>query len=410
MVTLDDPPKLMSAFHRSNRRSFRERGMQLSYQHFSEESNLERVLIHLLELKPVGINSVLSLTEEFRRLKENPEDRDLQDTFMGALSVAMDNVIEPDIAPIQRFPFSFAPPEYAFLSSRKLRTFFPNINEVLDFEHLTAQFVKAIDQIRTNNGCTRLGFIEKAFGPLGAIELRAALCNKTQLPSTVYRAYSWKRDLQPISAGRLERGDKVCIVYDAGITGGLIREFAEYAKSLGASTTGAVVFFDFAEGAEESLAELSILYRPLLKKQDVLEEIACRYEDLYQSEFMEYPDPAKYPSANQSFEPSTLERQFESLTKQWIQDTSYHTSPTLITRHPAYQGLLKLGKPILPLVIRNLEIRPGNWFHLLADLADANPVPHVHRGNIFMMRHYWLNWARKNGYLDHATGSQGDTL
>src|SRR5207244_1195596 len=141
---------------------------------------------------------------------------------------------------IHGYRFSFAKPGYCFVSSLKLRTFFPNINESLADDRIRAQLLDAhsnlITKLRSDIKIDRLGFIDKAFGPLGAVEMRPILCEQTRLPSVIFRSYSWRRDKQPVSAGRILKGDRICVIYDVGISGGLINEFADYAEQQGAST------------------------------------------------------------------------------------------------------------------------------------------------------------------------------
>lgn len=407
MVTLDDPPKLMADFHRSNRELFRVGEALPSFEAVAFESILERILIHFLELQPVDIRATLNLTQAVESFRKAPHGRDQQLALIQSLHGALDTVIEPEVSHIDGIPISFARPGYAFLSSRKLRTFFPNLNDGLCdpkkypgmLDRYTERVTSAVKELK----CNRLGFIEKSFGPVGAIELRAELSRAVEIPSVVYRAYSWKRHNQPISAGRISSGDTICAVYDVGITGGLISEFAEYAKSRGANVVAAIVSFDYDEGAREYLDQQSVEYFPLVRKHRVINQIAQTYESLFKSEFLEYPDPADYPEAKPRNGKPDLEARFEELGRQWSEEASYHSNPDFVRNNAPYRELLQMGDAIIPYVIRKIEIRPLPWLHLLYDLAPENPTQPQDSGNIYLIRHRWIEWARKKRYFEYAS-------
>lgn len=54
--------------------------------------------------------------------------------------------------------------------------------------------------------------------------------------------------------------------------------------------------------------------------------------------------------------------------------------------HPAYRGVIALGQPVVPLLLRELEPEPVHWFEALKAITDEDPVPREHLGNIAAMR------------------------
>jgi len=53
--------------------------------------------------------------------------------------------------------------------------------------------------------------------------------------------------------------------------------------------------------------------------------------------------------------------------------------------HPAYRAIVGLGKPVIPLLLVELELEPDHWFIALHELTGAEPVPEESRGRIDKM-------------------------
>lgn len=395
---VSNPANLMREFHNSSKTSFI-KGNIPAFDDFLRESALERLLIHLLELDPVSVQATLDLATQFERFAKQPHRKSTQDALLQAVDVALEQSMPPDIEYIRGYPFSLAKPGYCFVSSRRLRTFFPNINEMLcdhDKSNIVVrEYLEAIRCVHSQTRIDRLCFIDKAFGPPGALELGPAIYNAIQVPSMIYRSYSWRRAHQPVCAGQIKTGESLCVLYDAGITGGLILDFADYAASQGAQTTAAVVFFDFDEGAAEALADRGIHYAPILRKHTILADIARCYERTYNAEFIEYP--AVYKQSR-----SALELRFKRLSKVWKRETVLYSNAKDITRHRAFKQIVGLGKQIIPLVLREYEHDPGHWDMVLTALADTDPVPNSCAGDVYQIRHHWLAWGRKQKLLPYG--------
>lgn len=67
------------------------------------------------------------------------------------------------------------------------------------------------------------------------------------------------------------------------------------------------------------------------------------------------------------------------------------------SQHPAYRQIIGMGPRALPLIIKELEERPGHWFIALREITQENPVLPEHRGIISEMTQDWLGWARDKG-------------
>ena len=110
---------------------------------------------------------------------------------------------------------------------------------------------------------------------------------------------------------------------------------------------------------------------------------------------MEYM--ASIPLKHVAKEESLPER-FERLAASWEEAVAHHSSESSRTRHPAYQEIIALGPPVIPLLLRDMERRQGHWFAALVALSGVNPVAASDAGKVAKMIQVWLQWGRENGY------------
>ncbi len=96
--------------------------------------------------------------------------------------------------------------------------------------------------------------------------------------------------------------------------------------------------------------------------------------------------------------PDCLEKKFQQLAAIWRAETSYLSSSTAIVNHPAYQEIIHMGPPVVPLLLRDLEREPARWFSALHALTGANPMEPADRGKVAQIAEAWLRWGRANGY------------
>ena len=94
----------------------------------------------------------------------------------------------------------------------------------------------------------------------------------------------------------------------------------------------------------------------------------------------------------------SLDERFRQLVDEWQAGTAGLSSPRAIAGHPAYQEIIALGRPALPLIFRDLKDHGGWWYPALRALTGANPVPESARGNRALNDEAWLRWGAENGY------------
>src|SRR5438128_425349 len=70
-----------------------------------------------------------------------------------------------------------------------------------------------------------------------------------------------------------------------------------------------------------------------------------------------------------------VEEVFRKLVEEWKTAVAALSSTTARVQHPAYQRIIALGQPAVPLLLRELKERPNHWFAALRALTGVNPVP-----------------------------------
>lgn len=95
-----------------------------------------------------------------------------------------------------------------------------------------------------------------------------------------------------------------------------------------------------------------------------------------------------------------LWERFLNLADKWHWETAHLSSPSSIALHPAYQRIIGMGEPAIPLILQDLQIRGGPWYWALAAIADESPVTGDISGNIPAIKQAWLEWGKRRGYID----------
>src|SRR5947209_16333291 len=90
---------------------------------------------------------------------------------------------------------------------------------------------------------------------------------------------------------------------------------------------------------------------------------------------------------------------FAELAETWRRETAPISSTTELAMHPAYQQIIGMGPAAVPLILRELEDRPGHWFWALKAITGADPVAPEDRGRVRRMARAWLDWAKAQGYV-----------
>ena len=96
---------------------------------------------------------------------------------------------------------------------------------------------------------------------------------------------------------------------------------------------------------------------------------------------------------------TSLEAEFQSLARQWKEACGLLSSTSAMVAHPAYQAIIELGQPVVPLLLRELEKEPVHWFEALKAITGEDPVSPKDWGNVSVMASAWLAWGRQRNLL-----------
>jgi hypothetical protein len=94
----------------------------------------------------------------------------------------------------------------------------------------------------------------------------------------------------------------------------------------------------------------------------------------------------------------TVEEQFHRLADAWQSAVAHLSSSTKRDNHPAYQAIIALGLPVVPLLLADLEHKQRHWFTALSAITGADPVAPQDAGKIQRMVDAWLHWGKHQGY------------
>src|SRR5689334_11439274 len=84
------------------------------------------------------------------------------------------------------------------------------------------------------------------------------------------------------------------------------------------------------------------------------------------------PVPVTEPTAPPA--PESLEERFTRLAETWHKAVAHHSSNRIRYNHPAYQEIIALGAPVVPLLLRDLETNRRHWFAALNAITGADPI------------------------------------
>lgn len=91
----------------------------------------------------------------------------------------------------------------------------------------------------------------------------------------------------------------------------------------------------------------------------------------------------------------TLEERFNDLVNKWKEETVAISSPLRKCLNENYLKILKLkGNPV-PLILKELEKEPDDWFLLLRILTEENPVRPEEVGSFRLVTEAWLRWGKE---------------
>ncbi len=104
---------------------------------------------------------------------------------------------------------------------------------------------------------------------LGAVLLGGAVMLETELPLVLVRKEAKEYGTSRGIEGRIEAGDRVCLIEDVLTTGGEAIKAAEKLRAAGAQVVKLIAVLDREEGAADAIAASGLDYEPLFRKSDL---------------------------------------------------------------------------------------------------------------------------------------------
>jgi hypothetical protein len=96
---------------------------------------------------------------------------------------------------------------------------------------------------------------------------------------------------------------------------------------------------------------------------------------------------------------NNIEKEFKQLADQWRKEVIYFSSVEKIVMNLNYQKIIGMGSPVIPLILRELNEQPDDWFYALRMITRENPIRPEDKGDIKKMAQTWIEWGKLNNYL-----------
>jgi len=88
---------------------------------------------------------------------------------------------------------------------------------------------------------------------------------------------------------------------------------------------------------------------------------------------------------------------FEAFKEQWHKDTGLMS--WIVVGHPAYLGIIKLGMPVVPILLEEMRTKPDWWGPALEAITGAHPCTKEMSGRLDLISKAWVDWGIKRGIL-----------
>jgi hypothetical protein len=98
--------------------------------------------------------------------------------------------------------------------------------------------------------------------------------------------------------------------------------------------------------------------------------------------------------------PPELEQDFYALADRWRSETAFISLASEQANNFNYHQIIGMGKPVLPLIFRELRETTSDWFWALRAITRTDvQIAAEDRGNVDKVAEAWLEWGKDHGYL-----------
>jgi len=95
---------------------------------------------------------------------------------------------------------------------------------------------------------------------------------------------------------------------------------------------------------------------------------------------------------------------FERLATKWRDETGMSSSISRKVRHPAYRAIMRMGWPVVRLILLDLQTGPDHWFVALKTITGADPVSDMVGVTSQAVTFQdavvaWIDWGKHHGLI-----------
>lgn len=90
-----------------------------------------------------------------------------------------------------------------------------------------------------------------------------------------------------------------------------------------------------------------------------------------------------------------VKQQFYKLADEWEQETQSVSSIPVLTSHPSYRRIIKLGWNVVPFLLLDLQMNRRFWFPALNEITGIRPFDPSDAGDSERMLEAWVRWGKK---------------
>lgn len=131
------------------------------------------------------------------------------------------------------------------------------------------------------------------------------------------------------------------------------------------------------EDLRAKYARIAVLYDELNAQVAALRDAACR---------------------NQQSGTESISARFHALVDEWKATRGHQSRVDKLVINQAYQAIIGLGPPAIPLLLKEMDERPSHWDWALRAIAQVDPVPKEAWGNLKQIAAAWVRWGKDAGY------------
>jgi hypothetical protein len=95
----------------------------------------------------------------------------------------------------------------------------------------------------------------------------------------------------------------------------------------------------------------------------------------------------------------TIKARFKKFISVWYKDIYFSSSLTEQLNHPAFLMIVDLGYSVIPLILEEIKRNPSHLFVALHRITGENPILPEHKGNFNEIISDWLNWGKRENFI-----------